>query len=170
MNYLNKRTLIFLCLIGVGLFSSLSSIGQTKNEIQFYKYHLTEYMKPVMVAPNKYQAYFENMGETREQGRVILDEKAKTFIIKWLDGEEWNAKFTTKESKSEYDISLGDVTRTTYSGKWTDEDVNCSLIVITTKSQGCVLVLKTRKVIDKDYGINVWKKSLIFGTRGECFN
>ena len=144
--------------------------GQTKKQIQFVGYSLVQYKQPVMVSNDKYEAYFENMGESMEQGRIVIDETLKTFTIKWLYGDDWECKFSKKETKSEHDDWFGDVTRTIYTGKWTDDNTDCMLVITTTKSSGCITQLKSKKVVDTDYGINTWKKIFTLGTGGKCLD
>jgi hypothetical protein len=144
-------------------------LEQTKKQLQFFSYHLSQYQRPVLVSTNNYKAYFKNMGETREQGRIIIDEKAKTFTLKWLSGEDWSAKFTKKQSKVENDEFFGEVSRVTYFGKWIDDNFDCVLILTQTDSSGCITVLKSKKIVDVDYGIDTWKNIFTLGTRGECF-
>ncbi|MEQ7800536.1 hypothetical protein ABDJ41_12075 [Pedobacter sp. ASV1-7] len=155
--------------VAIILATSVISFGQTKKQVQFFSYHLSQYNRPVMVSTGKYQAYFKNMGESREQGRIIIDETAKGLTIKWLDGNDWIAKFTKKEKKAEHDELFGDVIRTTYFGKWIEEKTDCMFIITETNSSGCIATLKSQKVVDVDYNINTWKKTFVFGIRGECF-
>jgi hypothetical protein len=159
-----KYYLIIMILLTSSILKS-----QTKTQIHFIGFSLYEYVQPVLISTDTYQAYFENMGESMEQGRIIIEEEAKMFTIKWLDGEDWVAKFTKKEIKAEHDDWFGDVTRTTYVGKWIDENIDCLLLLTETKSSGCITTLKSKKVIDTDYGIDTWKKSYTFGTGGKCF-
>lgn len=147
-----------------------TTYGQTKKQMQFFGYSMMQYQQPVQVSDDKYQAYFKNMGESMEQGRIVIDETAKAFTIKWLDGDDWECKFSMKETKSEHDDFFDDVVNTIYTGKWTDDNSDCILIFTKTKSSGCVTTLKSKKVVDTEYGIDTWKKSFTFGTAGECLD
>lgn len=131
---------------------------------------MIQYQQPVMVSKDKYKAYFENMGESMEQGRIVIDETAKTITIKWLGGDDWNCKIIKKETKNENDDWFGDVVSTIYIGKWINDNTDCLLIIIQTKSSGCITQLKSKKVVDTDYGIDTWKKIFTFGTGGKCFD
>ena len=169
INNLNKMQLkIFL--IGTLFAITTATYGQTKMLMQFFGYSMMEYQHPVQVSGSKYQAYFKNMGESNEQGRIVIDETAKTFTIKWNDGEDWECKFSKKETKIEHDDFLGEVVKTIYTGKWTDDNFDCILIFSKTKSSGCVTMLKSKKVIDTDYSIDTWKKSFTFGTARKCLD
>lgn len=153
---------IFLCTI-------LTSFGQVKNEVQFFSYHLSQYQQPIKRANGEYEAYFKNMGESRERGKIIINEATKMFTIKWVNGDNWIAKFKKKEAREEHDALLGDVIKTTYAGKWIDENTDCIFVITETNSYGCIATLKSQKVIDLDYGIDTWKKTFVFGVRGQCF-
>ena len=143
--------------------------GQTKNQIQFIGFSMREYQRPILVSGDKYKPHFENMGESMEQGRIIINEDAKTFAIKWLNGEEWECKYSKKETKTEHVDLYGDVEKTTYLGKWKDDNIDCMLIIAKTKTSGCLTTLNSKKVVDADYGIDTWKKVFTFGTSGKCF-
>ena len=45
--------------------SNKAALEQTKKQLQFFSYHLSQYQQPVLVSANNYKAYFKNMGETR---------------------------------------------------------------------------------------------------------
>lgn len=164
---MNKYFKLLTCIISF-LFSE-TTFGQSENQIQFYGYQLSKYDKPVMVRQNEYKPYYKFYEEKR-QGRVILDEKSKRFSIKWKDGEDWTAKITKKEQKTETQEIYGRVLRTNYSGFWIDDNIECSLVTIKTYEGKCLIVLKTAKVVDDYYSIDVWKKIFTLVTNGECFN
>ena len=146
--------------------TSTLAFGQTK-KVQFFGLNLMQYQQPVRVGDG-YQAYYKNMGDTREQGRIILNETNKTFTIKFLDGDEWVAKYSKVTSEKTSDVMLGNVTRVTYKGKWTDDNGDCELVVTTTESSECVFNLRSTKVIDEDYKIDTWKKVFRFFNMGVC--
>ncbi|MFD1630230.1 hypothetical protein [Pseudopedobacter beijingensis] len=138
--------------------------SQDKNEVHFFGFRLSTYDMPVLVGVNEYKAYFKYSEDRRSQGRLIIDEKAKTFTIKWLSGEDWIAKFSKKQIKDGREDLYGDVTKIIYEGKWVDDGNECSLILIKTNSSGCITILNSVKVVDKYYGINTWKKIFMLGT------
>jgi hypothetical protein len=148
------------------IFSSAFAFGQTK-KVQFFGLNLMQYQQPVKVGDG-YQAYYKNMGDTREQGRIILNETSKTFTIKFLDGDEWVGKYSKVTTEKTYDQMLGNVVRVTYKGKWTDDNGDCELIVTTTEKSQCVFNLRSTKIIDEDYGINTWKRVFRFFNINEC--
>ena len=147
---------------------STSTFGQAKKQIQFIGFSMTEYQGPIYVSANKYKAHFENKGESMEQGRIIVNDSLKTFMIKWKNGEEWKCRYAKKETKTVHADFYGDVEKTTYTGKWTDNDSDCMLIITKTKTSGCFTTLDSQKVVDADYGIDTWKKVFTFGTSGKC--
>jgi hypothetical protein len=168
---IKKKTMRKSLFILTTILATVTAVnGQTKKQIQFVGYHLVEYKKPVMISEGKYKAYYENMGEAIDQGRIVIDETLKTFTIKWLDGDDWECKFTKKETKNEHDDRFGDVTRTIYTGKWIDDNFDCIMEITTTKSSGCITQLQSKRVVDTDYGIDTWKKTFTFGTGGKCLN
>ena len=148
------------------ILTSVIAFGQTK-KVQFFGLNLMQYQQPVRVGDG-YQAYYKNMGDTREQGRIILNETSKTFTIKFLDGDEWIGKYSKITTEKTNDPMLGNVDRVTYKGKWTDDNTDCELVVTTTESSECVFNLRSTKVIDEDYKINTWKKVFRFFNMNEC--
>ncbi len=151
------------------LMTQLNVFGQTEKKVQFSGFRLVMYMQPVQIPSGKYRAYFENMGEYREQGQIILNEAAKTFTVKWLNGKESICKYTKVETKKEKDKWFGDVTRTIYTGKWKRSGYDALLMITVTKSSGCITTIKSRKVIDKDHDIDTWQKISTYATAGRCF-
>lgn len=140
--------------------------GQTK-KVEFYGYSLMQYQRPIPQGDGTYRAYYQNKGEKFSNGRFELNEASKTFLIKWDNGEDWLAKFTKKAVEKDYqDLNLGFVTKITFNGKWTDDDVECEFRILQTDKNECVIELRTVKVIDNDKGINVWKKAFRFFVRG----
>ena len=162
-----KAKLIGLTL--VLLLAQLNLFGQSEKKVQFFGYSLMQYKHPAQLYSDKYEAYFENLGEHREQGRIVIDETAKTFTVKWLNGDEWVCKYTKTETKNEKDDWYGNVTRTIYTGKWSDNGYDAMLMITVTSSSGCITTVKSRKVVDTDYGIDTWKKIYTFATGGECY-
>lgn len=142
--------------------------GQTEKKVHFSGYNLVQYKGPVWVSDGVYKASFQNLGEQRIRGRIIIDESKKTFIIKWINGDDWICKYYKIETEEVHENWYGNVTKTMYQGKWIDDNNDAMLIITKTKSNGCITSLKSRKVTDKEYGIDVWKNSLTFGTGGEC--
>lgn len=155
-------------LILIFLATTLSTYGQKKEQIYFSGYRLVQYKHPVLVTTDKYDAYFENLGEFRRQGKIILNDSSNSIVIKWIDGEDWIANIKKKEVIEEHDDWFGEVKRTKYLSKWTDIDSDCMLIITETKSSGCITTLKSRKVIDEEYGIDTWRKIFTFAAGGEC--
>ena len=148
------------------LIISLSTFGQTK-VVYFLGYGLYQYQNPVQVDNGEYQAYYQNMGETFEKGRIILDTINKSFTIKWLNGDDWIAKYIKATKKNGYDPIVGDQQETTYNGNWTDDNMECAL-TIKNNQNGCVFQVKSGKVKDEDYKIDTWKKIFTLFTQGEC--
>lgn len=143
-------------------------VAQNRNQLPFIGYQLAKYDSPVLVRQNEYKAYYKFYEEHR-QGRVIIDEKSKTFSIKWLDGEDWIAKFSNKATRFDKEELYGTVLKITYSGKWIDDNIECALVITKIDESNCIITLKTVKVIDEDYSIDAWKKIFTFETGGECF-
>ncbi|MEJ7823559.1 MAG: hypothetical protein WKF85_14635 [Chitinophagaceae bacterium] len=155
-----RLTLVFILL-------TTFSFGQTK-KAQFYGYSLMEYQRPVPVGDGTWKTYYKNMGESRDRGRVELNETQKTFLIKWEDGDDWMAKFTKKGSDRTYDMMIGNVIKTTYKGKWVDDNSECELAILTTDDNQCVIELKSGRAVDTDKGINAWKKAFRLANMGQC--
>lgn len=150
-------------------FITITLFGQTK-KVEFIGYSLMQYQRPIPQGDGTYRAYYQNMGEKFSKGRFELNEAAKTFLVKWENGEDWLARFTKKAIEKNYqDLNLGYVTKTTFSGKWTDDNIESELRILQTDNNECVIELRTAKVIDNDKGINVWKKAFRFYVRG-CFD
>lgn len=165
---MKKQARLFSVTVALALMTQLQVLGQTENKVNFHGYNLVQYKQPVLRYGDKYEAYFDNLGEKREQGRIIIDEKAKTFTVKFLNGDEWICKYTKSETKNEKDDWFGEVTRKTFSGKWTDTGFDAELVITYTTSSGCITKVKSRKVVDAEYGIDTWKKIFTFATSGEC--
>lgn len=106
-----------------------------------------------------YKAYIVNGGDFNRGGRVILDEKNKIFSVKWDNGDDWTADFTKKEVKGKF---------TTYTGKWRDSFYEAQLEIEDAGEYGCGTTIKSRRVIDEEYGINTWKKFWGLRTFGKC--
>lgn len=143
-------------------------VAQNRNQLSFVGYQLAKYDRPVLVRQNEYKAYYKFYEESRP-GRVIIDEKSKTFSIKWLDGEDWIAKFSNKATRFDKEELYGTVLKITYSGKWIDDNIECALVITKIDESNCIITLKTAKVIDEDYSINTWKKIFTLATGGKCF-
>jgi len=167
---MKKQTKILGLTVALALLTQMPVFGQTESKVNFYGYSLVQYKHPVLRYGDKYEAYFENLGEKREQGRIVIDEKAKTFTIKWLNGDDWICKYTNIENKNEKDDWFGQVTRKIYTGKWTDTGHEAMLMITYTNSSGCITTVKSRKVVDTEYGIDTWKKIFTFAAGGECIN
>lgn len=163
-----KGSTIILVLI---LISSYS-FSQVRKQIDFNGFSMMEYERPILVSgnPSIYKAYYHNSGQSVDRGKIIIDEASKTFILMYINGDVFESKFTKKEIKNEHDQWLGDVERVIYVGKWIQDDADCSLVLTLTKSYGCVTTLNSRKVIDKDYGIETWKRIYTYGTSGDVLN
>ena len=168
----SKKILTVVLLI---LFTADAMQGQTfsasrrMKTLQFLGYALSQYSQPVLVGSNKYEAMFTNMGEIHKSGSLILDELNKTFTIQFFQGgDSWVCHFTSEETTNKHDSFMGDSQETTYNGMWSDDNKECVMIV-TKSSSGCLIRVKSGKVIDSVHGINEWKKIYMFSTRGECF-
>jgi hypothetical protein len=161
----SKKLLLFTLLT----IASTVVSGQIK-KLQFIGCIMKEYQRPIYVSPGKYRASYEQTGETMDQGKIIINEKLRTFTIKWINGDEWECKYSEKETVNEHADFYGDVEKTTYTGKWTNDNMDCILIITKTNSYGCFTTLKSRKVVDVDYGIDNWKKIFNFGAQGKCFS
>jgi hypothetical protein len=155
-------------------FSTLNSLAQTTNrkEIKFNGTRMKIYEKPIRVSsnPEVYEAYYRNMGETLNQGKVVIDESSKTITIKYHDGVMYECIYTKIENKNEPERWLGDVEKTIYNGKWKQDNSECSLEIMKTTEIGCVITLNSRRFVDDDYGIDVWQKITTFITDGSCLD
>jgi len=159
---------VLLLTLLLAMLTQIQAFSQAEKKIIFYGYNLTQYKQPILRYGDTYEAYFENLGDKREQGKIIISEETKTFTIKWLNGDDWTCKYTNVESKNENDDWFGEVTRKKYIGKWTDTGKDAMLVITYTSSSGCITTIKSQKVIDMEYGIDTWKKTFTFSTGGEC--
>lgn len=149
--------------------TQLNVFGQTEKKVQFTGLRVMLYIKPIQISPGKYRAYFENMGEYRKQGQIIINDSTKTFTVKWLNGNESICKYTKIETKKEKDKWFGDVTKTIYTGKWIHRGYDALLMITVTKSSGCITTIKSKKVVDKAHGIDTWQTIYNYATAGRCF-
>ena len=137
--------------------------GGQKNKLEFYGYRLMEYQRPILNGSGTYNTYYENMGETFSKGRFELNETDKTFLVKWQNGDDWLGKYNKKTVTTNHqDIEIGTVTETIYSGYWSDDNSECELHILQTENNEYVIDLRSGKAIDRDKGINAWKKAFRF--------
>lgn len=149
------------------LVTNVSVLGQTKKVVYFLGQGLVEYQRPFPTGNGEYKAYYMNMGETLEQGRIVVDSLNKSITIKWLDGDDWIAKYTKKTIKRDVNPNLQSEDEITYTGKWIDNN-NPFALIINKGSRGCSFQLKSGKVIDEVYKIDAWKKIFTLFTEGMC--
>ena len=81
-------------ILAVLFMTSISVFGQTENAVYFVGRGLYEYERPVPMGRGEYLAYYRNMGETFDKGRIIFDSVNRSFTVKWLNGDDWVAKYT----------------------------------------------------------------------------
>lgn len=127
-----------------------------------------EYQRAIQIGDGTWNAYYNNRGQSNERGRVELNETQKKFLVKWQNGDDWLAKFTKKSSEKTYDMMIGHVIKTTYRGKWVDDNIECELAVLTTDDNQCVIELRSGRAVDADKRINTWKKAFRFSNMGQC--
>lgn len=149
-------------------FSPFHLIGQPTEQINFWGYTLIEYQQPVKIGQDEYMPYFNQIEETNYLfGRIILSENS--FIIKWIDGEDWVANIKKKEIINEADSFYKAFKKIIYTGIWLKDNVDCELEITLTETLGCLTVLKSKKVVDKLYKIDTYKKFFRFHSEGNCF-
>jgi hypothetical protein len=136
--------------------------GQNIVQVQFAGYSLMVYDQPVKVSWKEYKAYYTNAGQINRGGTVSTNEKAKSFKVRWDNGEEWEAINVKKEVKSEMDEILGYVDKIIYFGRWTDLDIPCCLVI--AKQNGSVksVQVKSNKVVIPEFNLDEWKKIYTF--------
>ncbi len=140
-------------------------ISNAQQTVHFYGGKISQYTSPMKASRNdKYHAYYTNSDFT-EQGRITLNATNKTFIIKWLTGEERTLKYSKIETK--HDAAIGE-NILCYIGKWTDDNSQAECHVM-KYANGCVITVYTGRVVDEEYDINDWKAFFTFIT-SECFN
>jgi hypothetical protein len=147
--------------------TSFSVFGQSKKVVYFVGRGLYEYERPVPMGNGEYSAYYSNMGETFEKGRIILDSINKSFTVKWLNGDDWIAKYTKTSTKKDVNPTPQSQSEIIYTGKWTDDNSPCAL-TIKKGPDGCIFQIKSGKVIDEEYKMDAWKKVFTLFTQGEC--
>lgn len=154
-------------IIAVLVITNLSVFGQAKKVVYFLGQGLFEYQQPIRTGNGQYTAYYKNMGESWDQGRIIFDSLNKSFTIKWLNGDDWIAKYSKTSTKRDVNPTPQSEEEITYTGKWTDDNTPCALI-IKKGPNGCSFQVKSGKVIDEDYKIDAWKKVFTLFTEGKC--
>lgn len=133
------------------------------NKFEFFGYRLMQYQRPVLNGDGTYNTYYENMGEAFSNGRFELNETDKTFILKWQNGTDWQGKYNKKSiTNNQEDVELGTVTQTIYTGNWSGDNSECELRILRTENSASVIELRSGKAIDRDKGINAWKKVFRF--------
>lgn len=164
-NQLIKSVLLLLLILVAS-----TSMAQQIKKVYFSGYQFCQFQQMIQVGYNKYQPMFTNYETYTKSGKIEINEKTKHFKIVWTDGDVWNCKYRTKTITTDRDEAYGNVLITNYSGKWTDEDVECELHILKTVNQGCITNIRSVRINDPDFHTDTWQKFFVFGTKGECFS
>ncbi len=150
------------------LISTFNLLGQSNKSVNFSGYQQIIYQHPVKLPSGEWQAYYSNTDYTYSPGKITMDSTLNIFEITFNNGDKWTAKIESQKVVEEDDKSFGKVTKTIYMGYWTDINEEAKLVITLTKKYGCLTVMYSRRILDKEKNIDNYKFISTFATNGNC--